>query len=136
MKPQAHVMAITLAVALSSSGCGNSFYSPSGHEARIREKERMLGRRNWELANIKGDLSGKRAKSNTLNSRIRANEADIARLRALPSPPETNVAELERLNQEGVRLRADLSATQERISHLEFEQTRLRKELLYSPPQN
>jgi peptidoglycan hydrolase CwlO-like protein len=125
-------IAITLAVALSGSGCGNSFYSPSGHETRIQGKEKILAQRNSELASMEDDLAGKRAKANTLNSRIRANEADIARLGARPAAPEVNASELERLNREGATLRSDLFETQSRIRELEAEQTKLRKEMLHT----
>ena len=130
MKRPTYFTAFAFVVALSCAGCGNSFYSPSQHEARIQNKENILGQRTSELASLEGDLAGKRAKANTLNSRIRANEADIARLGARPAAPEVNASELERLNREGATLRSDLIETQGRIRELEAEQTKLRKEIL------
>jgi predicted nucleic acid-binding Zn-ribbon protein len=119
-----------LAVLLGVSGCGYSFYSPSAHGERIREKERILGERNRELADIDRGLATNRTTERTLRTRIATNQAAIARHRSRPTQTEMKSPELQRLDQESVILRTDLVETQGRISELEAEQTRLRKELM------
>jgi peptidoglycan hydrolase CwlO-like protein len=130
MKRPKYFTAFAFVVALSGVGCGNSFYSPSGHEDRIQYKEWILEQRTSELESLERDLADKHAKATMLNSRIRANEAAISRLGARPAASEINAAELERLNREGAILRSDLFETQGRIRQLEAEQIRLRSELL------